>query len=202
MNILFVCTGNTCRSPMAAALLKNKKPDVHIKSVGIFANENSAPNRHAVRALFEYDIQLSHKSTQVTDQLLHWADLVLTMTTNHVQSLILQYPQFQEKYYTLKEYALGADNKVWKQLQLAYANLEEKQSQIILDNKMKLNQLELENRIVKACEEDMLLIRQLEAQMIDFNISDPFGGSLEVYEQTLEELNRYINLVIEKIEKD
>lgn len=202
MNILFVCTGNTCRSPMAAALLKNKKPNLHIKSAGIFANENSAPNRHAVRALYEYDIQLSHKSSQVTEDLLNWADLILTMTTNHVQSLILQYPQFQEKYYTLKEYALEADNKVWKELQSAYANIEHKQSQIIQENQLQLDQLELEKLIIKECEEDMLEIKQLEAQMVDYNISDPFGGSLEVYEQTLDELYRYINLVIEKIEKD
>lgn len=202
MNILFVCTGNTCRSPMAAALLKNKQPHLHIKSAGIFANENSAPNRHAVRALYEYDIQLHHTSTQVTEKLLHWADLVLAMTTNHVQSLILHYPQFQEKYYTLKEFALSADNKVWKQLQEAYSNVERIQTEMIQQHQLTHDQQKLEEKIMEACKKDMETIRTLEGQMVDYNISDPFGGSLEVYEETLDELNTYIDLAIQKLEKN
>jgi len=202
MNILFVCTGNTCRSPMAAALLKNKRPAYHVKSAGIFANENLEPNRHAVRALYQYDIQLSHQSTQITEKLLNWADLVLTMTTNHVQTLIMEYPQFQEKYYTLKEFALGADNKVWKELQGAYGRIQEKQTNIIQKYQLQLDQHELKERMLQECEEDVLKIRQLESEMVDYNISDPFGGSLEVYEETLAELNRYIDQTIEKIETD
>lgn len=159
MNVLFICTGNTCRSPMAAALLKQKMPDLHIKSAGIFAHENSAPNRHAVRALYEYDIQLDHQSSEVNEKLLEWADLVLTMTENHVQSLLLQYPQFEEKYYTLKEYALGADTTKRNKIQPSFGDME-------------------------------------------YDISDPFGGSLEVYEETLNELHQYIDLTIEKIKQD
>lgn len=200
MNILFICTGNTCRSPMAAALLKNKKPTVQVKSAGIFANKNSAPNRNAIRALQTYDIQLSHKSNQVTEDLLNWADLVLAMTTEHVQTLILQYPQFQEKYYTLKEYALGADNKVWKQLQEAYAHVEMKRSKLIHENQFKLDQLALEQLIYKECKDDLMKIEQLEGDMVDYNISDPFGGPLEVYEQTAKELHMYIHAVTKKIE--
>lgn len=187
---------------MAAALLKSKQPHLHIKSAGIFANENSAPNRHAVRALHEYDIQLIHEATEVTEKLLDWANIILTMTTNHVQSLVLQYPQFEEKYFTLKEYALGADNKVRKKLQASYADFERKQSEIIQENQLKLDPLELEKVVLAACEEEIANIRKLEVQMIDYNISDPFGRSFEVYAQTLDELNDYIDLIIEKIKRN
>lgn len=185
---------------MAAALLKDKKPNVQVKSAGIFANENSAPNRNAIRALQTYDIRLSHKSSQVTEELLKWADLILAMTTEHVQSLILEYPQFQEKYYTLKEYALGADNKVWKQLQQAYAHVEMKRSTIIHENQFKLDQLALEQLIYEQCKDDLMNIKQLESDMVNYNISDPFGGPLEVYEQTAKELHTYIEAVTKKIE--
>lgn len=183
---------------MAAALLKNKMPKHEIKSAGIFANENSAPNSHAVRALNQYDIQLSHKSTQVTEKLLHWADLVLAMTVNHVQSLINHYPQFQEKYFTLKQYALHADNKVWDQLQDAYRSCESKRSQIIKEYQFTLDQRSLEERIDDQCKEDMQEIKQLEAQLVDYSISDPFGGTLEIYERTLAEIHTYIEAVVAK----
>lgn len=106
MNVLFVCTGNTCRSPMAKALLKEKAPHFHVQSAGIFAQDGEGANENAIQVLKEKDIQLVHTAQSVTKKILKWADLVITMTEAHKQLLLDQYPKYESKYFTLKEYAM------------------------------------------------------------------------------------------------
>ncbi|WP_430790183.1 low molecular weight protein arginine phosphatase [Virgibacillus flavescens] len=201
MNILFICTGNTCRSPMAEALLTHKLPHSNVKSAGIFAGEGQQANQTALDALKEKNITLDHRSKSVTDELLDWADLILTMTTQHKQSLILQHPDFQDKYFTLKEYVSDEDNEVWKKLKTAYANYEDKRSAFIQENKNKMNRLVLDQQLTSKLNEEVQEIQELEAILISYDISDPFGGSMNVYQQTLNELETYIDQLVKKIEK-
>lgn len=107
MNILFVCTGNTCRSPMAAAIMNKlaveNDLDVRIESAGLFASENENATTEAVEALKKYDIDLSgHRSQQLTPELIEKSDLIITMTDAH--KLILQ-DMASEKTVTLCELA-------------------------------------------------------------------------------------------------
>lgn len=201
MNILFVCTGNTCRSPMAAALLKEKIPQLNIQSAGIFASHHNRVNKHAIEVLRKRNITLNHETQPVTEQLLHWADLILTMTTQHKQSLIVQYPNFQEKYFTLKEYASAADKEVWDKLRKAYAEYETKRSLFIKENEFKLDNAKLEAKLAIHLEENIKRIQQLEANVINYDISDPFGGDIGVYEETVKELDTYITILATKLNK-
>jgi len=201
MNILFVCTGNTCRSPMAETLLKQKLPKANVQSAGIFAGEKQRANQHTITVLKNKDIKLAHESQPITARLLNWADLVLTMTTQHKQSLILQYPDYTDKFFTLKEYVLEADKQVWAELKKVYANYEEKRFKFIQENQHKFDNTILDQKLGEHLQSDIEKIQQLESNLISYDISDPFGGDLTVYEKTLDEIELYVNMLVEKLSK-
>src|SRR5699024_3535751 len=198
MKILFVCTGNTCRSPMAEALVRKKMPEAEVRSAGIFAGNDGKANPKAIASLKDHNIDLDHHSHPVTHKLLNWADLVLTMTTGHKQSLILQHPNFQDKYFTLKEYVSEADKHVWNELKQAYADYEEKRSLYIQKNQLKLDNSQLNQKLEYYLQDDLERIRNLEANLINYDISDTFGGDLRIYHETLRELDKYTDLLIKK----
>lgn len=107
MNIYFICTGNTCRSPMAEAILKSKGIDgVHVRSAGISAFNGGEISANAKLTLVNKGISHHHTSSSVTAEDIEWADKILTMTMAHRQMVVSLYPQCQHKIYTLKEYVL------------------------------------------------------------------------------------------------
>ncbi|MCA0971032.1 low molecular weight protein arginine phosphatase [Halobacillus litoralis] len=199
MNILFVCTGNTCRSPMAEAILKSKWPEDQVRSAGVFAGENQLMATHSEMVLEEKGFSLNHKTSQIKEDLLEWADLVLTMTDRHKQTLTLQFPKHEDKYFTLKEYVL-VDQGQWSELKNLYSTLEEKRSAILKENSAHLTESELEEVLQKELFDEISQIRALEQQFPDVNVLDPFGGNVNVYRETRDELEKYIELLVKKLE--
>ena len=143
--ILFVCTGNTCRSPLAEHLLKAMAKDRYeVKSAGIAAFDGDQASQQVHHVLEEKGIVIQHQAQSVTPELIDWADLVLTMTKQHERILQESFPEQVEKIAALKAYVME--------------------------------------------------------QETNLDVADPFGGSLEVYRQTRNELEELLERLIEKEE--
>ncbi|HHU63317.1 MAG TPA: low molecular weight protein arginine phosphatase [Clostridiales bacterium] len=114
-NILLICTGNTCRSPMAEGILKSMvqknerlKGKVNVMSAGVAARPGQPASYQAVEALRRMDIDISgHRTAQVNEDMLKDADVILTMTEAHKQIIKLMDPAAADKVFTLREHAQG-----------------------------------------------------------------------------------------------
>lgn len=190
MRILFVCTGNTCRSPMAEALLRKlaheRGVNVEVRSAGVAAVSGVSISRHAEAVLRDHGIAEAFASTPLGAQLTEWADLILTLTQGHKRQVVQTFPGTAEKIYTLKEYAED-DAKV-------LADLEE------------LRRLTAEWELARALgrewtEAQARQVRELQQRMPAYDISDPFGGSRQDYDRTAAEIRLALDKLIDKLER-
>lgn len=115
MRLLFVCTGNTCRSLMAEFLASkilrhlNLEDKFEVSSAGLAAFPGAPASPGACAVLSREGIDVSdHRARQLTEEMVHSADLILTMTAAQKQHLVDLFPEDAEKIFILKEFAQGS----------------------------------------------------------------------------------------------
>jgi glycine hydroxymethyltransferase len=106
--VLFVCTGNICRSPMAEGIFRHVtrgRRDINVISAGIGATPGQPPSPYAVDAVKQLGIDISQqRSRQLTSDIIRQADYIFGMTHSHVDTVFLLYPQAAEKTFLLREF--------------------------------------------------------------------------------------------------
>lgn len=115
--VLFVCTGNTCRSPMAEALFRAMEgtQDFSTSSAGVSASPGMRANPDTLRILDQRNITLENFSSRLVDQeLLENSEAVFCMTESHLAILESMFPEYTKKYHLVCDFAeingrVGAD---------------------------------------------------------------------------------------------
>lgn len=163
MNLLFVCTGNTGRSPMAAALLRGRLADsgrnLTVMSAGTSAIEGASAEEHAKTVMRERGLDLSdHRARRLDGELVGWADLILCMKEEHIDTIQALSPG-STHVYSLRGF-----------LDAARAESRPKPGEALAD-----------------------WLNRLPAQRGDPGISDPIEHPLEEYQQTAEKLETLID---------
>ncbi len=143
MNILFVCTGNTCRSPMAEGYLqslinKSKNQVITVRSAGLFTNTGLHTSQQSIDVLKEYGVDISHlRSASIVDNDLPSFDKIIVMTSGHKMQIDNALPELKDKVTLLMDWTdqkgtdvgdpFGGDliiyRKCFEQMKIALDNL-------------------------------------------------------------------------------
>ncbi|MEO0076140.1 MAG: low molecular weight protein arginine phosphatase [candidate division WOR-3 bacterium] len=128
--VLFVCTGNSCRSPMAKGIFdkcceqllsKNSRIKIVSYSCGTNTTEGQTPSPFAIKAVAKYDVDIRHHlSAPISKSRIKMADLILTMEQKHKEKVIELVPEAKERTFLLSEYATGKLEEISDPFQKSY----------------------------------------------------------------------------------
>ncbi len=148
MRLLFVCTGNTCRSPLAEGIAKRlvadrRLTDIEVSSAGTSAWADAPASDGSLLVALENGIMLGdHRARQLSPEIVSNSDLIFAMGPHHLDRIE----------------ALGGTDRSW--LLTAYAS----------------------------------------GGAVTRPVSDPFGGELEIYRATFDELQREVGAILDRME--
>lgn len=115
--VLFVCTGNTCRSAMAKVIFKDKcrkeAKTSRVKSAGIYVRYPRGASVEAIEVMSKWGLDLSkHVSSQITRNDVLCSKVILTMTKEHKETVLSNIKESANKIYTLYEYTRGINKDI------------------------------------------------------------------------------------------
>ncbi|MBN2027542.1 MAG: hypothetical protein JW854_12350 [Actinobacteria bacterium] len=200
MKILFVCTGNICRSAMAEAFLKeelsalNGRTEVEVNSAGLQADEGGSVPPEVLSVMEEFGLDISgHRAHLLNRDDVDEADLILAMAMHNSSRLLTEYQEAVDRVFTLKEFVIQGSKKG--------REIEER------DPARRLVELRKWIRHVEGLDQDeggKDLTRKLGVFMLhyfhiydhSFGIDDPLGQSMEFMRRTAHEIRDAVRCLV------
>ena len=186
--VVFVCTGNICRSPMAEQMLIQKaakeKLPISVSSAGVMAMTGDPMTPQSADAMtLRGFTPTKHISQDLTPKMLEEADLVLTATLEHRSELARMLPKASKYSFTIDEFA-----------RLTSFLMADPEFQDEFKKKAKETR---EHYLKRAMQEAVLLRGMVPTNLDPKDVIDPYGESTKVYSQVAEHIEGSLEIIVD-----